>query len=166
MKRIKLLPVLILVLAVGMTLPAGCGAARKPVPQNQANDIYQAPAPAPEPMPTSPVEVSKISSDLSGAAARVAGVNSATVVITGTTAYVGIDQKAGLEKSETDRIKREVTDAVKNAEPRVTAVFVSSDPDIVARLRRIAGGVAAGQPVSSFAGELTEIARRLAPSNM
>ncbi len=165
MKKIYLLPALILVLVMGV-LPAGCGAARKPVPQNQANDIYQAPAPAPEPMPTSPAEVGKMSSDLSGAASRVAGVNSSTVVITGTTAYVGIDQKAGLEKSETDRIKREVNDAVKNAEPRLTAVFVSSDPDIVARLRRIANGIASGQPVSSFAGELTEIARRLAPSNM
>jgi YhcN/YlaJ family sporulation lipoprotein len=160
MKRIKMLPVLVSVLIMGMMLTAGCGAAKKPVPQNQPNGIAQSP------MPTSPAEVSKIASDLSGVAAKVPGVNSATVVITGTTAYVGVDQKAGLEKSATDRIKRDVSDEVKKAEPRLTAVFVSSDPDIVTRLRRIADGVAAGQPVSSFADELTEIAKRLSPTTM
>ncbi|MFA4886548.1 MAG: YhcN/YlaJ family sporulation lipoprotein [Desulfotomaculaceae bacterium] len=162
MKRIKMFPVLVSVLILGMMLTAGCGVARKPVPQNQPNGIYQ--TPAQEPMPTSPAEVSKIASDLSGVAARVPGVNGATVVITGTTAYVGVDQKAGLEKNETDRIKRDVSDEVKKAEPRLTAVFVSSDPDIVTRLRRIADGVAAGQPISSFADELTEIAKRLSPT--
>jgi len=160
MKRIKMLPVLVSVLIMGMMLTAGCGAARKPVPQNTPNGISQAP------MPTSPDEVNKIASDLSGVAARVPGVNSATVVITGTTAYVGVDQKAGLEKNETDRIKQDVSDEVKKAEPRLTAVFVSSDPDIVTRLRRVADGVAAGQPVSSFADELSEIARRLSPTPM
>lgn len=167
MKRIKMLPVLVSVLIVGLMLSAGCNIARKPVPQNQPNVINQTPAPpAQEPMPTSPAEVSKMASDLSGVAARVPGVNSATVVITGTTAYVGVDQKAGLEKSETDRIKRDVSDEVKKAETRLTAVFVSSDPDIVTRLRRIADGVAAGQPISSFADELTEIAKRLSPTAM
>ncbi len=164
MKRIKMLPVLVSVLIIGMMLSVGCGVARKPVPQNTPNGISQTPAQAP--MPTSPAEVSKIASDLSGVAARVPGVNGATVVITGTTAYVGVDQKAGLEKSETDRIKRDVSDEVKKAEPRLTAVFVSSDPDIVTRLRRIADGVAAGQPISSFADELTEIAKRLSPTTM
>ncbi len=160
MKRIKMLPVLVSVLIMGMLLTAGCGAARKPVPQNAPNGVSQSP------MPTSPDQVNKIAEDLSGVAARVPGVNSATVVITGTTAYVGVDQKAGLEQSETDRIKQDTTDEVKKAEPRLTMVFVSSDPDIVTRLRRVADGVAAGQPVSSFADELNEIARRLSPTPM
>lgn len=166
MKMIKMFPVLVSVLIIGLLLPAGCAIARKPVPQNQPNGVYQTPAPAQNPMPTNPAEVSKIASNLSGVAARVPGVNGATVVITGTTAYVGVDQKAGLEKSETDRIKRDVSDEVKKAETRLTAVFVSSDPDIVTRLRRIADGVAAGQPISSFADELTEIAKRLSPTAM
>lgn len=164
MKGIKKLPVLVSILIIGLMLSAGCNMARKPAPQDTPNDLSQ--TPAQEPMPTNDEEVSKIASDLSGVAARVPGVNGATVVLTGTTAYVGIDQEAGLEESETDRIKQDVSNEVQKAQPRLTAVFVSSDPDIVTRLRRIADGVAAGQPVSSFADELTEIARRLSPNSM
>lgn len=165
MTRIKKMPVLVSILIIGIMLACGCSIARKPAPQNPPNVLYPSPAvPSQEPMPTSPAEVSRIASDLSGVAARVPGVNGATVVIAGTTAYVGIDEKAGLEKSETDRIKQDVSNEVKKAEPRLAAVFVSSDPDIVTRLRRIADGVAAGQPVSSFGNELAEIARRLSPT--
>lgn len=147
-----------LILVSGTMLAAGCGVYRKPAPQDQPN--IEEPI---EPMPTGPDDVSAIAGRVAGAADSVPGVYGSTVVVTGTTAYVGIDEKAGLEKSETDRIKRDVSSEVKEAEPRLTAVYVSSDPDIITRLQRIADGVAAGEPVSSFAGELAEIARRLSP---
>ncbi|MFX4261353.1 YhcN/YlaJ family sporulation lipoprotein [Pelotomaculum propionicicum] len=156
--RINRAVALTVIIIVGIMLSAGCGAFRKPAPQQKPN--IQVPQ---EPMPTGQEEVNAITSRLSGAADSVPGVNSAAVVVAGTTAYVGIDEKAGLEKGETDRVKRDVAGEVKKAEPRLTAVYVSSDPDTITRLRRIADGIAAGQPVSSFAGELTEIARRLSP---
>ena len=81
-----------------------------------------------------------------------------------TAAYVGIDQKAGLEDEETERIKRDVSNEVKAAEPRLTAVYVSSDPDTVSRLRQIANGIANGQPVSAFDQELAEIVKRISPT--
>jgi YhcN/YlaJ family sporulation lipoprotein len=115
-------------------------------------------------MPTNPDEVNKIAANLSNVAAQVPGVNSATVVIAGTTAFVGIDQRADLEKSETENVKRDVSNAVKKAEPRLTAVYVSSDPDTVTRIRRIADGIAAGKPISAFDNELAEIAKRLSPT--
>lgn len=116
-------------------------------------------------MPTNPAEVNRVASNLSNVAARVPGVNGATVVIAGTTAYVGVDQKAGLEKGDTERVKRDVSNEVKKAEPRLTAVYVSSDPDTVTRLRRIAEGIAAGQPISAFDNELAEIVKRLSPTS-
>lgn len=149
---------LAVILVVGVMMAAGCSAFKKPAPQEQPG--IQVPQ---EPMPTGSEDVNAIASRLSNAANRVPGVNGSAVVVAGTTAYVGIDQKAGLEKGETDRIKRDVSNEVKKAEPRLTAVYVSSDPDIITRLRRIADGIAAGQPVSSFAGELAEIAKRLSP---
>lgn len=153
---------LVFIIMVSLVAAAGCTALRKPAPRDLPGT--QAPsAPSGDPMPTEPGEVSRITSSLSSAASEVKGVNRATVVVAGTTAYVGVDQKAGLEKSETERIKREVSDVVKRTEPRLTAVFVSSDPDLTTRIRRIAGGVKAGRPVSSFDGELKEIARRFSP---
>jgi len=115
-------------------------------------------------MPTSPEEVDRIASELTSVAGRVPGVNGATVVVAGTTAYVGLDQKPGLENEETERIKRDVSNAVKAAEPRLTAVYVSSDPDTVSRLRQIANGIANGQPVSVFDKELAEIVKRISPT--
>ncbi|NPV74276.1 MAG: YhcN/YlaJ family sporulation lipoprotein [Pelotomaculum sp.] len=166
MKATKRLSFFLAVLFFGVALAAGCTALRKPAPQNPPESQAPAPAaPSQEAMPTSPEEVSRIASNISAAASRVAGVNRATVVVAGTTAYVGVDQKAGLEKGETERIKREVSGEVKKAEPRLTAVYVSSDPDIVTRLRRVAEGVAAGQPVSAFDNELAEIAKRISPTS-
>lgn len=166
MKRIGKLPVLVAVFIIGISLVAGCNAAKKPAPENPPVSQVPAPAaPSGEPMPSNPEEMNKMASNLSTAAARVPGVNGATAVIAGTIAYVGVDQKAGLEKSDTERVKRDVSDEVKKAEPRLTAVYVSSDPDTVTRLRRIADGIAAGQPISAFDNEVAEIAKRLNPTS-
>lgn len=165
MKRIGILPVLAAVMAVGIMLTAGCNAAKKPAPQNPPGVQVPAPAaPSGEPMPTNPDEVNKIAANLSNVASQVPGVNGVTVVIAGTTAYVGVDQKAGVEQSDTENIKRDVSNAVKKAEPRLTSVYVSSDPDTVTRLRRIADGITAGKPISAFDNELAEIAKRISPT--
>lgn len=153
-------------LVLGVMLATGCTALQKPAPQNPPGvQVPETAAPSQEPMPTDPAEVNNMVTKLTDTAARVPGVNRSTVVIAGTTAYVGVDEKAGLEKGETERIKRDVSNEVKKAEPRLTAVYVSSDPDMTTRLRRIADGIAAGQPVSAFDNELAEIAKRLSPTS-
>ncbi len=166
MKIFKKKTFLVGVLVLGIMLAAGCAALQKPAPQNPPGDqVPETAAPSQEPMPTDPAEVDKITSKLTETVAGIPGVNGSTVVLSGTTAYVGVDEKAGLEKGETDRIKRDVSNEVKKAEPRLAAVYVSSDPDMTTRLRKIADGVAAGQPVSSFDNELAEIAKRLSPTS-
>lgn len=165
MKRIEKPAVLAIVLLIGLLTVTGCNALRKPVPENTPET--QVPAPSElsrEPMPTDSKEVDRMATELANAAGRVSGVNGATVVIAGTTAFVGVDQKAGLEEKETERIKREVSNEVKAAEPRLTAVHVSSDPDTVTRLRQIAKGIADGEPVSAFDQELAEIVKRISPT--
>lgn len=153
-----------ILLSLVLALAAGCPA-RKPVPENPPGAQVPAPAaPSQEPMPTNPEELNRMAVKLSNIAARVPGVNKATVVIAGTTAYVGIDQKANQERGDTTEIKRNVSNEIKQAEPRLTAVYVSSDPDVVARIRRVADGIAAGQPVSAFDNELAEIVKRISPT--
>jgi len=96
-------------------------------------------------------------------ARKVSGVKEATVVISGRTAYIGLNLDPNVEKTRTTTIKKDVADRVKTAEPSLTSVNVTSDPDLVARLKRIADGIKRGKPVSSFSSELAEIGRRITP---
>jgi len=159
----KLLP--IVVACVLISCFAGCTALKKPLPGGTPEEQAAPSAPpATDTMPSDPAEVKKIAEKVSSAVVRVPGVNAATVVVAGTTAYVGIDQKAGPDKNETERIKSEVAGEARKAEPRLTAVYVSSDPDVVTRIKKIADGIATGRPVSAFDSELAEIAKRLSPA--
>ena len=161
MKRVEKPAVLVIVLIIGLLMVTGCNALRKPAPENTPEAQVPAPsAPSREPMPGSPEEVERIASELTSVADRVSGEQGHR----GYSRYDGIrgiDQKAGLEDEETERIKRDVSNEVKAAEPRLTAVYVSSDPDTVSRLRQIANGIANGQPVSAFDQELAEIVKRI-----
>lgn len=166
MKKPEKLVAWVAAVVFGAALLSGCSALKKPAPQNPPTEQPTAPtAPSQQPMPTDSGELNNISNKISSAAMKVRGVNTATTVIAGTIAYVGVDQKAGTEKSETDRIKREVSDMAKQAEPRLTNVYVSSDPDTITRIKRVAEGIAAGQPVSAFDSELAEIVKRMSPTS-
>src|SRR5690554_5393506 len=70
-------------------------------------------------------------------ATDVDGVDNATVVVTGDTAYVGIDMDKDLENRETNRLKERVGDRIKDRENSIDRVYVSADVDTVERLREI-----------------------------
>jgi len=155
--------VLFLVTLVFFVLGAlgGC-AARKPAPTPSPPSAPE-PSAARKPLPTDPREASRLAERLAREAAAVPGVNKATVVLSGSTAYVGLNLKAGTEAARTNAIKRDVAGRVKKAEPRLTRVLVTTDADTVTRLNRVASGVAKGKPVSAFADEMREIDRRMTP---
>jgi YhcN/YlaJ family sporulation lipoprotein len=138
----------------------GCAALRRPAPPEQ---VPGAPPGARQTLPNDPREASRLADRLAKVAAETPGVNRATVVLTGTTAYVGVNLEAEMEKERTEATKREVAKRVKDAEPRVERVMVTTDTDTVTRLKNIAEGVRRGEPVSAFADELKEINRRATP---
>jgi YhcN/YlaJ family sporulation lipoprotein len=96
---------------------------------------------------------------------RVQGVDNATAVVSGNTAYVGIDMKTGNARANNDiaGIKRQCAQQIKAANPNVTTVYVSADADFIDRIRRIGDGVRNGRPVDGFRNELAELVRRLTP---
>jgi len=174
MKKSYKLPIY-LVLALFFLMIAvlgGCTTAKKPAPEPtapspQVMPTPQTPAPLPAPaknMPTNTTELNRISKTLADEAARVPGVKSASVVISGNTAYVGVDISAQAEKGKTDRIKSDVAKVVKSKENRLTNVLVSTDADTTTRLKKIADGLAKGQPMTAFNREMAEIARRMSPN--
>ncbi len=170
----RILAVLMAVM-LSATLAAGCRQpARKPAPPSSPapktapspRTTRVTPAPAKKPlggMPASSAELHKLATKLAGEAAKVNGVKKATVVLSNTTAYVGLDLKPNITGAKTNTIKKDVGTRVKKADKRLTKVYVSTDVDTVTRIKRVADGIAKGKPISSFSRELSEIARRIVP---
>ncbi|MFZ5649829.1 MAG: YhcN/YlaJ family sporulation lipoprotein [Bacillota bacterium] len=153
------LPVTILLSVFVLTAMLGCPAQRKPLGEGNP----PAPtAPAPQrPLPTAPNESSQLADALAAEAVKVQGVNKATVVLTGSTALVGVDLKPG---ADANTVKDGVAKAVKSANNQIANVLVSTDPELNSRLVRISKGIAEGRPISAFSSEITEIIKRLSPS--
>lgn len=94
----------------------------------------------------------------------IAGVDDATVVITGDTALVGVDI-AGKDNGEvTDNLKRSIINVVKKVDNRIDNVVVTASPDFFDRIDNIARDINRGKPLSGFVDEVNEIIRRVAPT--
>ncbi|MGB9791273.1 MAG: YhcN/YlaJ family sporulation lipoprotein [Thermacetogeniaceae bacterium] len=161
MKRVlKNLMIFFLVLVFGLS---GCTASRKPEKKPASPRTVQSPSTTPKTTAPSATSERAIAERIAREAVKVSGVREATVVISGRTAYIGLNLNPNVEKNRTATIKKTVADKAKAAEPSLVRVNVTSDPDLVARLKRIADGIKKGKPVSSFASELAEIERRITP---
>uniref|UniRef100_A0A7C2I3S3 YhcN/YlaJ family sporulation lipoprotein n=1 Tax=Ammonifex degensii TaxID=42838 RepID=A0A7C2I3S3_9THEO len=166
MRRTKVfLSIIALLVLASLSWAGGCRApARKPAPPPASPTQPVTPAPARKPLPTDPRELSRLATRLAGEAAKVPGVRKATVVLVGSTAYVGLNLKAGLERGETTRVQQQVADRVKKAEPRIRRVMVTTDADTFTRIKRVQDGIAKGRPVSAFTREIQELNRRMTPA--
>jgi YhcN/YlaJ family sporulation lipoprotein len=138
----------------------GCAALRRPAEQEQ---VPQAPPGARQALPNDPRESAQLADRLAKEAASTPGVKRASVVLTGTTAYVGVNLDDKMEREQTERTQRAVGNRVKKAEPRIERVLVTTDTDMVTRLAEVAEGIRRGEPVSAFTRELGEINRRSTP---
>ncbi|HYF84505.1 MAG TPA: YhcN/YlaJ family sporulation lipoprotein [Clostridia bacterium] len=102
---------------------------------------------------------------------QMAGVDNATVVVNGNTAYVGIDTDGDLtgrnisygNATGLDAVKRSCAQRVKSTDPRIQTVYVSTDADFFERLRSVGDRVKSGSPISGFRNELTTLIRGLNP---
>jgi len=147
----------------------GCAQSKKPLPPSPEPGPQTVPNPGParkplpDRMPTTSPELHRIAVKLAAEAEKVAGVRDATVVLSGTNAYVGLDLDRNIQGKTTDQVKEEAARRVKKADRRLTDVYVSTDADTVTRIREVARGIAEGRPVSGFSRELAEIGRRLLP---
>lgn len=155
MKRSRLIWLLILGLFASLVF-TGCQAQRKPAPTTPAPTANN-----PSTLPTNPTEMVKLSDRLAGEAAKVNGVNKATVVLSFNTALVGVDLKPG---ADANTVKSEVGSVIKKSNNLIKNVLVSTDPELNSRLVRISRGIAQGKPVDTFASEINEIRNRLSPT--
>jgi YhcN/YlaJ family sporulation lipoprotein len=92
------------------------------------------------------------------------GIRAATVIVSGTTAYVGVDLSANAEGKLTNELKNTVVKTAKKTDKTLSRVYVSADVDTVARLRNYARDIERGRPMSGFVNEINEMFRRPAPT--
>jgi len=167
-KKGKRLITIVVVLVTLLIMASGCSVARKPAsPGANAPDTRSAPVPTtPAPtksLPTTPAEVDRLAARLAGEAQKVSGVKRATVVLSGNTVIVGLEIKPNIEEKQTTAIKREVVRRIKEADKRIRTVEVTTNPNIITRIKRIAEGIGQGRPISAFGREVEEILRRVVP---
>ena len=170
MKRFVALLVIITSILV-LTL-SGCSISRKPAPkpsQPQQDRNIQTPLPRRDPgvdiAPRENKREQTLASKLARTAESVDGVKAATVVVSGSTAFVGLEVESDVDKSEVDKVKADTVEVVKRTDSSIKAVNVTTDPNLITRLKKIAQGIEKGKPVSSFAEELEELARRISPKS-
>jgi YhcN/YlaJ family sporulation lipoprotein len=91
-------------------------------------------------------------------------VKDVTVVVNGSTAYIGIDMDAKLQGRLTDTLKQKVIDRAKEVDKMLTRVYVSADSDTVTRLEELAEDIEDGKPISGIIRQIDEMFRRPAPT--
>ncbi len=168
MKNGKRLITILVVLVALLIMASGCSVARKPAPPGTTvPHTRSAPAPTtPAPtksLPTTPAEVSRLTARLASEAQKVSGVKKATVVLSGNTVIVGLEIKPNIEEKQTTAIKRDVVRRIKETDKRIRTVEVTTNPNIITRVKKVAKGIGQGRPISAFGREVEEILRRIVP---
>lgn len=160
-KQLLMVFSVILILSV-MVCAISCSPARRPGP---VQPTPSAPTPSPaQPTPTTPTGQSARAEALAKKISDLNNINSATVVLSGNSCWVGVDLAAKTENKMTNQMKNDITSIVKREEKGINNVYVSADADTVSRLRNIAKDIKNGKPISGFIKELNEIGRRVTPS--
>jgi YhcN/YlaJ family sporulation lipoprotein len=95
-------------------------------------------------------------------ASRVPHVSSATAIVYGKTAIVGINVPGNFDRSRVGTLKYTVAEALRH-DPQGAHALVTADVDIVNRIREMNQQVMRGRPLAGFANELADIAGRVIP---
>ncbi|RZT21773.1 MULTISPECIES: YhcN/YlaJ family sporulation lipoprotein [Fictibacillus] len=92
-------------------------------------------------------------------------VEDATVIVTDNNAYVAAKLKGGESMKLTKETEKMIGDTVRNTDPDINDVFVSTNPDFIDRMNGWADDINKGNPVSGFVKEFNDTIRRMFPTN-
>ncbi len=149
-RKVSLLLPGLLVLA--LFISCGCLAAKKPAPPDKQfpnrtraeTDIQKA---------------QRIARDTD----KIDRVQKSTVVVAGKKAYIGLDLEPGMQEEQLLEVENIVADRIKGTQESINTVYVSSDAAFVSEIKKIARGIARGDPVSRYAPELEELGSNIKP---
>jgi len=168
----KFVALIVIIASVMVLTVAGCSLSSKPAPkpsQPRQNENIKTPVPKQDSginvTPSRNNQDETLASKLAKAAEKVEGVKRATVVVSGSTAFVGLEVESNVDESEVDKVKTNAMKAVQGADDSIKTVNITTDPNLITRLKKIAQGIEDGKPVSSFTKELNELAQRISPKS-
>ena len=104
------------------------------------------------------------SNNIASACKRVPGVTNAQAVVTGNTAYVGIDTNKTTHVANERDIKNRVAEAVRAADKNINTVYVSTDISFMDRIRSVEAGLRSGRPIDAFTTELNQMVQKITPT--
>jgi len=90
---------------------------------------------------------------------RISEIADSRVVVTGTTALVGVKFAEAYQGEVTERIREMVAAEVKKADPAIQTVAVTAADDDVEDVFEISGELRGGRPAEELATEIEEIVR-------
>ena len=106
-----------------------------------------------KPMPGTPKEVANLVETEAG---KVDGVNKATALVSDKTIYVGLELEEENNKQQITSIEQSVLDRMAYLEPDYN-IGVSSDNEIVRKIKNVAMGFTQGNPLSTYNNEIMQI---------
>ncbi|MGM0878923.1 MAG: YhcN/YlaJ family sporulation lipoprotein [Bacillota bacterium] len=91
-------------------------------------------------------------------------VRTANVIVTNRNAYVSVVLRDGTKGEVTDRLENKIADQVRDTDPDIRNVFVSSNPNFVDRMTDYGERINEGDPIEGLFEEFTETVRRVFPN--
>lgn len=148
------------------TSAVGCATQRKPESRQQVNRTQPVRDQARLRTATDRTrmgEKMRVADDVAASVVRLKSIDSATVMVTDRTAYVGVMMDKNYKGGMTSKIKDQVSKQVRKADPSVDRVFVSANPGFVNRLRDYARDVRNGRPISGLLQGFSDLVQRTFP---
>ncbi|WP_096189269.1 YhcN/YlaJ family sporulation lipoprotein [Evansella halocellulosilytica] len=108
------------------------------------------------------MSANEIANHLANISTQVPDVNSATAIVLGPYALVGINVEGEIDQSEVGSIKYQVAEALSD-DPYGAQAAVTADADIVNRIEEMRVEMGQGRPLTAIADELAAIVGRLIP---
>lgn len=98
-------------------------------------------------------------SEIEGAIARISEVSEARVIVTGTTALVGVKFDNAYKGQMTERIREMVASEVLKADPSIQTVAVTANADDVQKVYDLADRIRSGRTADELSAEINSIVR-------
>ena len=109
-----------------------------------------------------PFDWANNASQIENAIDRISEISESRVVVTGTTALVGVKFDNVYKGQLTERIRQMVAAEVLKADPTIQTVAVTGEPGDVQRVYELADQIRAGRTADDLAGDINAIVRNAA----
>ncbi len=132
---------------------------------------FRRPAPTPTPTPDTPMapqpEQQNVQATVADRIMKLVNampeVKASYALVVGNVAMVGVDLRDRLSGDKENELKSRISAETKKQFPELAEVWVTADPDLVTRIRELAGRISRGEPITGFFDQITEIAKKLQP---